>query len=947
MDANSTADCHPAGSRLPTTARKFCALVVVLFMGLCLARAQEEGTVSGVVLETWNGSPLAGATVSVRGTTLATQTDAGGRFELKNVPPGDQVLRFSRPGYASVNVTDVRVSAGQTTAVNGNLRPEFYEMEEYEVTVEEFTDQTAQILEQRKDSSTMLDGIGGDFMRQVGAGDAAEALSKVAGASIADGKFAVIRGLADRYTATTLNGNDLPSADPDRKAAQLDLLPVQVIDRMDVAKTFSPDMSGGFAGGAINIVTKGYPDKAMASLTLGTSYNTQSSLNKNFLASDRSSTDWLAIDDGKRALPGVALASSPSPGGTPIQNEGVVEQSFGSSRMSPLPDKSPLNAGMSLAFGDSFKRGDFTFGFLASLTFKNEYKFYDDGFVRKYDAATLTKDMDDALGLSEYSWSASTTLGCSIGEHHHLQFNFLYVQAAEDEARQLQGYVQDFSEPGTSYAEQDILHWTQRNLMYFQLAGEHDFPDLKEIEFDWATAVSSATQEEPDYRIFQFLAFPNDSIYYPQSTVTPTSPTRYWRNVEENNLSVRGDFTIPLPSYNSQENAFKLGGALSDSARDFFQRGYEMYWSGSSQLTFLYTGNPQDYLAPTNYPYVTYRNYPVNIVYNGAQTITAAYGMADWAATEWMRLIGGLRWEYTDLTLSGVNQTLNQPLESGNINQGDLLPSVSAVFTITDKLQLRAAWSQTVVRPTYREIAPVYIYDIADGELISGNPDLIVSDSANYDLRLEYFPRAGEILSLSLFMKQIENPIELIQVNPNDVTYENSEHADVYGVEVEFRTSLDRVWEGLEEFTLGGNAAYIYSEVPISPEDQRQRYLTYLDTSTSRPLYDQPDYVVNADLTWNHPATGTAITVVGGLVGPRLVLYGLTKPDEYQDPAPQLDVFVTQALGKHWKLKFAAKNLLNPEYQISQVNAAAGYQTQILKSYTKGITFGLGLSCEF
>jgi outer membrane receptor protein involved in Fe transport len=269
------------------------------------------------------------------------------------------------------------------------------------------------------------------------------------------------------------------------------------------------------------------------------------------------------------------------------------------------------------------------------------------------------------------------------------------------------------------------------------------------------------------------------------------------------------------------------------------------------------------------------------------------------------------------------------------------------VISFTEKLQLRAAWSETVVRPTYREIAPVYVYDIANATLISGNPELEISSSQNYDLRLEYYPRPGEIVSLSLFMKKITAPIELIQVNGSDVTYENSNTADVRGVETEFRINLDRVWSPLSEFTIGGNAAYIVSTVDISSEDQQQRYITYLETSTTRPLYDQPEYVLNGDITWDHPASGTAITVAGGVVGRRLVLYGLTTPDQYEEPAPQLDVLISQKFGKNWKLKAFAKNLLNPKFEVGQNNAAANDDYQVIKSYTKGITLGLTLGCEF
>lgn len=927
------------------THREVVRLVIALLLLTGgMANAQDTGAASGTVVNSFDGAPLAGATVTVRGTTLATQTDSTGRFELKGLPLGDQVLRFSKSGFAAAVVTDVRVVIGQTTTVNGNLRPEFYEMEEYEVTAEEFAEQTEQIMIERQESSGMLDAMGSEQFSKLGAGDAAEALSKVSGASIADGKFAVIRGLADRYTATTLNGTDLPSADPDRKAAQLDLLPTQIIERMDVAKTFSPDMSGGFAGGAIDIVTKSYPEKGMVSFSFGTSYNTQASLNKDFLASDRSSTDWLAKDDGKRALPAVARASNPSPANTPVQNEGAVERSFGSSQLSPLPKESPLNSSLSLAFGDSFKGEEVKFGYLASLTYKNDYKFYDDGFVRKYDGASVTKDVVDARAVVEYTWAASTSFGLEFGENHQLKYNFLYVQSAEDEARQLEGSFAGFTDEPGSYAQQNSLHWTERNLTYNQLVGSHDFPELNDVQLDWAAAMSTATQDEPDYRIFSFIYDPINDNYGPLGPEIPSSPTRYWREIEENNRNMRGDLTFPLPSYNTKENALKTGAAFSGSERDFYQRGFEMYPQNQTANTFYNSGDPQDYLDPVNYPVVTYRNYPVNITYEGEQTIMAGYAMGDWAALEWLRFIGGARMERTDLSLSGRNQTQNIPLTPANIQQDDILPSLSAVVSFTETVQLRAAWSETVVRPTYREIAPVQIYDLADGELVGGNPGLKISDSANYDLRLEWYPRAGEIFSVSFFMKEITAPIELVNVSPDTLEYRNSNDADVYGVEAEFRKRLDNIWAPLAEFSLGGNVAFIESEVPITGFDLTQRGF-YGETSTSRPLYDQPEYVVNADVTWDHAATGTALTLSGGVVGRRLVLYGLSKPDEYEEPAPQLDIFLSQKLGKNWKLKFSAKNLLNPEFEVGQDMPNAGYQVR--KSYTKGITYGLSLGCEF
>ena len=929
--------------------------ILLIFVPLAIAAAPAftqtnptTGDISGAVHDNWQNMPLSGVVVSVRGTTLAATSDQGGRFTLQDVPVGEHIVVFSKSGYARATVTEVRVTPGQSSTVNISLRPEFYEMEEYEITAEELAEQEARILFERQQSGALVDAIGSEQFSKLGAADAAEALGKVSGASIADGKFAVIRGLADRYTSTTLNGNDLPSADPDRKAAQLDLLPAQFIGRMDVSKTFSPDMGGGFAGGSVNIVTRSYPEKFLLSLSAGASYNTQASLNDQFLASDRGGTDWLAMDDGKRELPKIA-ADAPAFGTQgPVANEPAVESSFGSRQLSPLPKKSPLNSNFALALGDSFKAGEVKLGYLASLSYRNDYKFYDDGVVRKYGGAGGTQivtDKTDMRGVSEYTWAGSTALTLGLGENHEIKFNFLYVQAAEDEARRLQGQEENQTslEDGT-YFDQSILHWTERNLTYYQLAGGHKLPELNDISFDWASAMSTATQLEPDYRFFQFRANPAASDYLPVSSGSPSFPTRYWRELEEDNVSLRGDLTFPLPSYNTKESFFKAGVAYTDSTRNYFQRGFSMF-PLSSQHPFNTIGDPQVYLAPTNAQFVQYRNFPANVTYQGLLTISAGYLMGDWAVVDWLRLTGGARLEHTGLSLDGFNQSLNQALEPGDIEQDDLLPSLAATLSFRENLQLRAAWSQTVVRPTYREIAPVAIYDIANARQIFGNPGLTFSESANYDLRLDWYPRPGEVVSLSVFMKQIDAPIELTAVNANDVTYINSEKAEVYGVETEFRTRLDKLGEALDEFTLGFNAAYIVSDVPISSFDKSQRFGNYGDTSTSRPLYDQPELVLNADLTWDHEASGTALTVSGGVVGRRLVVYGITTADEYEEPAPQLDVFLTQKLGKHWKLKFSAKNLLNPAFEVSQTSPQTG--NVILKGHTKGTTLGLSVGYDF
>lgn len=918
---------------------------VILFLTINRLRAQESGSVAGLMISSWDGSPLPGVTVTVRGTTLAAQSNPVGRYELSAIPTGTHVLRFSKSGYASAVVTDVRVLPGQTNMVNGNLRPEFYDMEEFEVTAEEFSEQTEQILFERQQSNAMLEAIGSDMFKNLAVGDAAQALSKVTGATVADGKYAVIRGLADRYTFTTLNGLELPSADPDRKAFQLDLMPSKFIDRMDVYKTFSPDMSGGFAGGSIDIVTKSFPEDFQFELRASTAYNTQSSLRDDFLASDRGSTDWLAMDDGIREMPAEVAEQNPSGGNTYPAH---VKSSFKSSQFAPVEKNSPLDSGLDLLFGNTHSLWGRRVGYVAGINYKNEYRLYDNEIIQSYDSggAAVVRDKTGIRGVFDAQWGALASLNLEMTEGHEFKFNYLRVQAAQDSARRVRGQEPEGTDLASgSYADQSILNWIERTLSYYQLAGTHTFPEMNNVKFDWGAAYSLTTQDEPDYRVFQFLAEPSENSYNPNVTFAqPNFPSRFWRELDETGKTFRGDFTIPVPSYNEEENFLKTGAALNLSERNYFQRG--IYAIGASGHPFNETGDPNGWMSDENLDFINLRNFPANLTYQGEQTITAGYLMADWAVLNRLRLTGGARFESTQINLETFDITRNLQLSPGNIEQDDWLPSLGANFQILTNLDLRASWSRTVVRPTYREIAEVPIYDVAQSRTYFGNPNLQMSASENFDLRASWYPRPGELLSASVFFKRIDNPIELFATSTDNsrIQYENFESADVLGVEGEIRFRLDRVWDPLEDFLLGFNGAWITSEVPLT-ETQILNRQTYGATETTRALYDQPEFILNGSLTWEIERTRTTFTLSGGVVGESLTLVGLAKPDEYIQSAPDLNLFIRQSVGKNWDVRFTAKNLLDPEFKIAQTWPAAG--EKVLQSYTKGMTIGLSVGCEF
>lgn len=811
-----------------------------------------------------------------------------------------------------------------------------------------------QLLVERAKATALVESFGAEQISKSGASDVSDIVGRISGASLADGKFAVVRGLADRYTLTTLNGADIPSADPNRRAVQLDLFPAQFISKVDVNKTFQPDIPGGFAGGALNIVTRSFPEKPLLSLSYGVSYNTQSSLRDDFLTTDHGSHDWAALDDGKRGLPGIAAATTTRGDGAGRNLGEPIKNSFRSRQVVPVEGDSLVNQSMAAAFGDTTYLFGRRFGILGGFNYKQDYSFYDDGKVSKYDQngnASFTKS--DARSVIEYSWGGIVTLAYELAPEHQLGFNFLYVQTAEDEARRLRGRDSGLTRPDQeadqSFVDQSILHWTQRNLTYYQIQGKHELPDVLGLKVDWVGSLASTSQDEPDHRIFQYYADyesdPDNPTFLADGPSQPSKPTRIFRELNEDNRNFRTDWTLPLPSYNSQENSLKGGFFTSESEQTLFSRTFEIVSTASHPFTF--SGDPADFLAAANNPYLTYRNFPANFNYEGQQTISAWYGMGTWAATEWLKLVGGVRLESTDISVDTVN-TSQGTQESASIEQSDILPSVSATFQIRSNLQFRAAWSETVVRPTYREISSAELFDVALGRTIKGNTNLTMSASQNFDARVEWFPRPGELVSVGGFLKKIDGPIELAaERNDNSlILYNNYEKADVYGFEIELRKEFRGLMApGTDRFSVGLNYAYIKSVVPLTQE-QRLNRRNYGDfSSTDRPLYDQPEFVVNGDLTWDNFATDTSITLNGGVTGRRLVLVGLASPDEFEEPAPYLDLSITQKFGRNLRAKFSAKNLLDPAYEVTATWPEVGKVP--IKSYKKGMSFGISLSYDF
>jgi TonB-dependent receptor len=316
---------------------------------------------------------------------------------------------------------------------------------------------------------------------------------------------------------------------------------------------------------------------------------------------------------------------------------------------------------------------------------------------------------------------------------------------------------------------------------------------------------------------------------------------------------------------------------------------------------------------------------------------------------EKVRLIGGVRYETTEMTVNSqsyqANSLTGQRTNTSVINQTDWLPAVGLILSLRSNMNLRLHYSETVARPSFRELAAYRSYDPVLDETLEGNPNLTMSSSQNFDIRWEWFFAPGELISAGVFYKKLTGPIErfFVTLDQDIVSYLNRDNGTVFGLEFEGRKSLGFIDHVLGNFTVGGNVSLITSETELT-DNEFDNKLNYVpDASRTRQLYDQSPYIINLDLSYDNPNTGTSASLLYNVAGPRITIASLTTEDVFEQPAPALDFVVAQKIGRHLTVRFSARNLLDPI-----VERTYGEDSDLIySSYKRGRTYGISLSYEF
>jgi hypothetical protein len=887
-----------------------------LFVLLSFTSIFSQGIISGTVLDKESGETMISATVLVEGTDAGEVTDFDGKYQIK-IDAGTYDIVFSYVGYPEMKIEGVVVKDGGVTVIDALLTMEKggVQIEEIVVQAEAIKTTENAILVTRLNANRFTDGISQGEMAKLNISSADQAVAKVVGVSIADGSV-VVRGLGDRYSTAQLNGASIPSANPYKNSVNLDLIPAGLLSNIITSKTFTPDQPGTFTGGNVNIETKSFPETKSFKVSLSTGYNTQSSFQNNFLTHDGGDLDWLGYDDGYRSRSSLyddenyadALLRS---AGTKARNDDAmaakVEELYDATltNMVPTTTTTPMNHGIGFSFGNQYEVGGRDLGVILSANYSRSFRHYDAGLRNYALESTTSQNLNQNFNLGGTTSIESPTVGGMVGlsykinPSNRISFNTLYNHSADKSTRSFSGEHNAYQVTFPEIFEFRELYWLERSLLNNMLLGQHLFGS-DGVKLEWIASASVAMQREPELRYFgnefdpRDLDDPTDDRYAIRAPSEYDYPNHFFRKLSDEQFEGKLDLTFPVLHNLSKGNKIKTGILYSLKNRIFDERRYSVQEKSAEN----YNGDAAAFFSDENSGVIekdaNVRNVIGNYIvddtrasnsYIGSEKVMAIYAMGTIKPIENLDIVFGTRLENASLPVESADSLYT----AGKLS---VLPSINLRYALANKMNLRAAFTQTVARPNLRELAPFSNFDFRTGAFIVGNPKLKITSITNLDLRWEWMPRIGEILAISTYLKSFINPIVLVNLgksNP-EFQYQNVDKAIVYGVELEYRKNLGFISPALNNFKLGANLSCIYSEVNIDAEELADIRSINPDASDKRTFFNQSPYIVNTNLVYSNSEKNIDATLSFNIFGDRLVIVGQEgTPDIFEQTRPKLD----------------------------------------------------------
>jgi TonB-dependent receptor len=879
----------------------------------------QNGKFTGTVVNAQTGEAVIGANVAIIGTTKGAATDLDGKFAIRNLSPGTYSVTVSYISYNKKKVTGIEVSAGASTSVNITLQSKTVGMDEIMVTATADQSSSAGLLSIQRKSVPMQDGLSSQQISKLGDGDVGAAIKRVTGVTVQDGKNVFVRGLGNRYSNVQLNGSQLPSTNPNKKEAPIDLFGSGLVSNIVVQKTFTADQSAEFSGGSVQITTREFPEERNLTLSYSSSYNSVSTLETTFTSSG-SSTDFLGFDSGKRQLPDV------------INNQRVTDQNASqvaqglhnnwgiNSNQAAIPSQS-----VSVNYANQFNEDKMPIGVVSNFSYKYSRELEPDKeqrFIQFFndDSPNYQTNYNQTEGIVSADLSGMLNIFVKPSSMTKIGLKSLYSNSTSDTKSIIQGPYQNGVNRLT------VLNFDRRTVFSNTLEMETYFQNFLSSTLTANVSYNSAMRVRPDRRTtrysvsggeYSFAPFGNNNGHFfsDQKDNNYTAKLKYeFKPVDFLNVSAGGNTIIKDRHFTARRIAYQ------DQIAPFISDEMASQSPGTLFNDELIENGTLEMVETTQFG-VTQSDW-----YDGFQSIYAGFISTQWNAIDRLSFeIGG--------RIETSVQTIEVPLELGGeyeevsrVDNTDFLPAVNVTYEVSDRTNLRAAFSRTLARPEFREISNFNFADYYGGQRVYGNPDLKQTSITNYDLRFETYPQGGELFAISAFYKQFENPIELFyRLTENvEVFYDNAPEADLYGIEVEGRKNVT------DRLQLVANASYIFSEADMGSQASNRV------ANVTRSMVGQSPFIVNLSSFYTIPKWDMNLSLSYNTFGERIVTVGQNgqQYDEYEQPFHDLGAQIEYPLGRV-DLSLEASNLLNDEREYKQGPATTF-------RYNPGVSLELG-----
>jgi Outer membrane protein beta-barrel family/CarboxypepD_reg-like domain/TonB-dependent Receptor Plug Domain len=926
----------------------------MMFSAFGVGAFAQKGKIEGKVTDSKNGQPLTGVSVINKGNPKAVTTDVDGRYTIDIDGESKVTLVFSYNGVTQ-EVGDVEIKNGIITTQD--LSFVVKTTTETGVVVRSRStsrrETAASLLTFQKNNTALSSGLAADFIRRTPDKNTGEVLRRVSGTSIQDNKFVIVRGLSDRYNAAFINGAALPSSEPDKKAFSFDVIPSTLIDNIIINKTATPDITGEFAGGLVQIQTKDIPSKNEIIVGVSLGFNTQS-IGKDFVSNERGSSETFGFSKGRNLL-----ASYPRSAQLydelPVNEQLNISKSFNDRAYDEVNSKAgPIQQyNLTLANVKKFKSGA-AFGSIIGLTYRQSKLIFNAPKSAFQSGATGQAEYDYIDDQNKYSVNVGAIANFAwTYKKSKIAFKNLFNQLLEDNYYNRAGISNDNNQDVK--LKSSVLN--QRSLYAAQLEGTHGL-NFKNIKLNWNLNFSLNEKSLPDLRVQTYTRLIGTTDAF-RLNVRGNNTNRFFSDLSDQSFGYNASASLPF-QIGKLKQTLKIGGAATVRLRDF--KATILGFKEPTDLSLLTL--PYNQIFSTSnfrnggFIFTTDLQTPENSYY-GVSALSAGYVMFDNKVTEKIRIVWGARGEYFEQFLKS-NKRGTDKAQIVDSKKLDILPSINFTFSPSSKTNIRLAASRTVARPEFREIAPFSFFDFEQLASTTGNQELKRSSINNFDVRYEFYPKAGEVLSLGAFYKNFIDPIELKLNEASGLSrrlyeFTNAEKATLFGIEAEIRKSLSFLnsdKEGwLNNLYFNANASFIFSKVTlggINPTTGEK------NEATDRPLQGQSPYLINAGFQYDGEK-GTNLSLLYNRIGQRLILVGnKTIGDFYEKPRDLVDLQISQKiLKKKGEIKLTVSDLLNQQIanyedrDRSDKNSFKASTDKYFTRYKPGTTVSVGFTYSF